>query len=75
MAGTRSYVGGADAVVLVCITNTSTHRDACRVVRIPDVEQEDARRVHRERERLVREPVQHVNRIKGLCATQGICGA
>ena len=46
--------------------------DACSVVRVPSVEQEDARRLHRERHRLIRERVQHVNRIKGLCATQGI---
>ncbi|WP_207541283.1 transposase [Sabulicella rubraurantiaca] len=36
------------------------------------VEREDARRTHRERERLIAERVQHVNRIKGLLATQGI---
>jgi len=41
-------------------------------VRVPSLEQEDARRVHRERERLIKERVQHVNRIKGLLATQGI---
>ena len=46
--------------------------DACSVVRVPSVEQEDARRLHRERHRLIRERVQHVNRIKGLCAIQGI---
>jgi len=46
--------------------------DACSVVRVPDVEQEDARRLHRERHRLIQERVSHVNRIKGLCATQGI---
>jgi transposase len=42
------------------------------VVRVPSVEEEDARRLHRERHRLVGERVQHVNRIKGLLATQGI---
>jgi transposase len=42
------------------------------VVRVPSVEQEDARRLHRERHRLIQERVSHVNRIKGLCATQGI---
>ena len=45
---------------------------AVSVVRVPSVEEEDARRLHRERDRLVRERVSHVNRIKGLCATQGI---
>ena len=42
------------------------------VVRVPSVGEEDARRLHRERDRLISERVQHVNRIKGLCALQGI---
>ncbi|MGQ0604376.1 MAG: IS110 family transposase [Anaerolineales bacterium] len=42
------------------------------VVRVPSVAEEDARRLHRERARLINERVAHVNRIKGLCATQGI---
>src|SRR6202140_4490472 len=42
------------------------------VVRVPSIAEEDARRLHRERDRLVSERVQHVNRIKGLCALQGI---
>jgi transposase len=46
--------------------------DACSVVRVPSVEEEDAKRLHRERKRLVQERVQHVNRIKGLCALHGI---
>ena len=46
--------------------------DACSVVRVPSLEQEDARRRHRERHRLIQERVQHVNRIKALCALQGI---
>jgi transposase len=45
--------------------------DACSVVRVPSVEQEDARRLHRERHRLIQERVQHVNRIKGLCPAAG----
>ena len=42
------------------------------VVRVPSVAEEDDRRLHRERNRLVNERVQHVNRIKGLCAVHGI---
>jgi transposase len=42
------------------------------VVRVPSVEEEDARRLHRERDRLIAERVQHVNRIKGLLASQGV---
>jgi transposase len=41
-------------------------------VRWPSVEAEDARRGSRERERLVKERTQHVNRIKALLATQGV---
>ncbi|HEY2532186.1 MAG TPA: IS110 family transposase [Xanthobacteraceae bacterium] len=42
------------------------------VVRVPSVAEEDARRLHRERDRLIEERGQHVNRIEGLCAIQGI---
>jgi transposase len=42
------------------------------VVRVPSVAEEDARRLHRERDRLIAERVAHVNRIKGLCALHGI---
>jgi transposase len=42
------------------------------VVRVPSVGEEDDRRLHRERDRLIVERVQHVNRIKGLCAIHGI---
>jgi len=42
------------------------------VLRVPSVAEEDDRRLHRERGRLVGERVQHVNRIKGLLAIHGI---
>jgi transposase len=42
------------------------------VVQVPSLAEEDARRLHRERDRLISERVQHVNRIKGLCALHGI---
>jgi transposase len=42
------------------------------VVRVPTVAEEDDRRLHRERHRLINERVQHVNRIKALCALHGI---
>jgi transposase len=44
----------------------------CRIVRVPTPAEEDARRLGRERRRLVHERVGHVNRIKGLCALVGI---
>jgi len=44
------------------------------VVRVPSVDEEDLRRSHRERDRLVRERTAHINRIKGLLFGQGIRG-
>ncbi len=41
-------------------------------VRVPEVEEEDAKRGHRERQRLIHERVAHTNRIKGLLALHGI---
>jgi transposase len=43
-----------------------------RVVWVPDPTLEDARRLTRERERLVRERTAHRNRIQGLLAAQGV---
>lgn len=42
------------------------------VVRVPTVDEEDARRLHRERERLVKEQTAHKNRIRGLLALHGL---
>jgi transposase len=44
----------------------------CSVVHPPSPEQEDARRLSRERDRLVGERTAHVNRIKGLLHCQGV---
>jgi transposase len=43
-----------------------------RVVRVPGVEAEDRRQLHRQLEDLKAESTQHVNRIKGLLAGQGV---
>ena len=45
-----------------------------RAIHAPSVEQEDERRLMRERGRLIRERIAHANRIKGLLMTQGIVG-
>src|SRR6516225_4993069 len=42
------------------------------VVRVPTVIEQDHRRLHRERSRLINERIQHVNRIKGLLAIHGV---
>src|SRR5687767_10759766 len=47
-------------------------RRACSVVRVPDAQAEDARRLHRERERLLHEINGHGNRISSLLSTQGV---
>jgi transposase len=44
----------------------------CAMVRAPTLEEEDRRRLCRERKTLTNERVQHVNRIKGLLFSQGI---
>jgi transposase len=43
-----------------------------RVVQVPAVEAEDIRRMSRERKRLVKERVAHINRIKGLLRLVGL---
>ncbi len=49
-------------------------RHVCSMVVIPSVEEEDLRRTHRERNRLVRERTAHINRIRGLLFGQGVRG-
>jgi len=43
-----------------------------RIVRVPSVAQEDARRASRERDRLVKEQTSHTNRIKALLRLSGM---
>ena len=46
----------------------------CAMVKAPSHEEEDRRRITRERKVLISERVRHVNRIKGLLFAQGISG-
>jgi transposase len=46
--------------------------DACRVVEVPSEAEEDAKRPHREYERLVKEQTAHRNRVKALLFAQGV---
>ena len=47
-------------------------RQICSMVRVPTPQQEDAKRIHREREHLVQERLRIENRIEALLFTQGI---
>ncbi len=46
----------------------------CAMVKAPTPEEEDRRRLSRERKVLVAERVKHVNRVKGLLFSQGVSG-
>jgi len=46
----------------------------CAMVKAPTPEEEDRRRLCRERKALIAERIQHVNRIKGLLFCQGVSG-
>jgi transposase len=46
----------------------------CSMVHPPSVEEEDRRRITRERRTLLRERIEHTNRIKGLLMSQGVTG-
>jgi transposase len=46
----------------------------CAMVRVPTPEEEDRRRLTRERKVLITEKIRHVNRIKGLLFGQGVSG-
>lgn len=62
----------ARAMVRALMAWSRGERQVLSEVRVPTVEQDDARRVLRERQRLVKERTAHGNRIKGLLKTQGI---
>lgn len=62
----------AEALVRVLMAYARGERKVCSMVRVPTADEEDAKRQHRERERLIAARTAHVNRIKGLLATQGV---
>ena len=59
-------------LVTMLVRHHEGDRKVWHVVRVPSVEAEDGRQLHRELESLKEERTQHINRIKGLLAGQGI---
>jgi transposase len=62
----------AGTLLRALIAHARGDRGVWRLVEVPSREQEEAKRLHRERRRLVRERVAHANRIRGLLAAQGV---
>jgi transposase len=61
-----------DKLLTMLIRYCGGERDVWRVIHVPQVEDEDARRLHREMERLKKERTAHRNRLRGLLVAQGI---
>jgi transposase len=70
----RSKTDTQDALSLMTLLarHLRGDKDVWRVVRVPTVEEEDARRLHRERERLTKERTGHITRLKSLLALLGL---
>ncbi|WP_375395481.1 IS110 family transposase [uncultured Sphingomonas sp.] len=64
----------AKAMIRALIAYNRGEDQVLSAVHVPSVEQEDERRLTRERQRLVQERIAHANRIRGLLMTQGIVG-
>ncbi len=70
----RAKTDGIDAGKLLGLLRRywGGERDVYSVVRVPSESQEDARRLHRELERLKKERGQHITRIRSLLTLHGI---
>src|SRR5665647_1228383 len=62
----------AEGMLRVLAAYLRGDHQACSMVRVPTPEEEDAKRAHREREKLVQERLRIENRIEALLFTQGI---
>lgn len=70
----RAKTDTLDAIGLVekLVKHIRGEKKVWAVVRVPTVEEEDARRLHRERERLTKERTGHTTRVKSLLALFGL---
>ncbi len=64
----------AEGMLRALMAYARGERRVFAVVAVPSVDEEDFKRLHRERQQLVKERTRHVNRIKALLAGQGIYG-
>ena len=72
----RAKTDGIDgeALVRALLAYKRGESRVCAMVKAPTPEEEDRRRLCRERKVLIAERVRHVNRVKGLLFSQGISG-
>jgi transposase len=63
-----------EALVRTLLAYKRCEPRVCAMVKAPTPEEEDRRRLCRERKVLIAERVEHVNRIKGLLFSQGVSG-
>jgi transposase len=63
-----------EALVRALLAYKRREPRVCAMARVPTPEEEDRRRLSRERKSLINERVRHVNRIKGLLFSQGVSG-
>jgi transposase len=70
----RAKTDGLDAhkLVMMLVRHCRGERQVWQVLRVPTRAEEQARRTHREQERLQREQISHKNRISALLALHGI---
>jgi transposase len=62
----------AQSILRVRMADDHGESQVCSMVHAPTREQDEAKRPHRERQRLIQERIRHINPIKGLLATQGL---
>ena len=63
-----------EKIVVALMRFKAGDRFACRMIRVPDVDVEDARNLNREMRTIKKERTAHSNRIKSLLVAQGISG-
>jgi transposase len=67
----KSDKTNGEALVRALLAYKRSEPRVCAMVRPPSVEEEDRRRICRERQVLIIERTQHINRIKGLLFAKG----